>query len=146
MTEWRLTICFILFSSQTSVSHEQVDLVFISCNRRALTVTFRVMNRNFCFLGDFCDYPIDRLGRHSLQGWPCNDVNHVHFYSLQSTFTSSITVNSHNSLAQQKTVETETAQQLRTNSNTAVIRAHVICLPAPWTPLLNLYCCHCYCC
>lgn len=46
-------IYFILFFPQTSVLHEQVDLVLISCNQRTLTMTIIVMNRNLYFLGDF---------------------------------------------------------------------------------------------
>lgn len=138
MTKWILTIRFILSSPETSVLHEQVDLVLMSCNRRALTVTIRVMTRNFYFFRWFLHHPVDRLGRHDLQGWPWSDINHVHLYSSQSTFTSIITVSSHNSLAQQKAVETGTSQQLVTNSNTAVFRAHVTCLPAPMDSIVKL--------
>lgn len=54
----------------------------------------------------------------------------MYFYSLQSTFTSIITVIFHNNLRQQKTVETERSKQQIANSKRVRIRVHVFCLPA----------------
>lgn len=61
-------IYFILFFPQTSVLHEQVDLVLISCNQRTLTMTIIVMNRNLYFLGDFIIILLVDLEKNNLQG------------------------------------------------------------------------------
>lgn len=58
-----------------------------------------MINSSLYFLGGFATALLIDSEKTMIFIDDCNDINHVHFYSLQSAFASIITVNSYNNFA-----------------------------------------------